>query len=231
MNKYRTARLVSDELVVTEAEKNQTSVNLIPEFANGIAKLKSNNTEIRATMVLQGESNSGVTDEKGITHVELVDCIIDVEGGVHAYAKAKGDSVLLAKVSHPSSEYGHMAFSVLIDIAKSILKLAKAIPTADLSQYGISTSEITELETTLENFTSIKTSPKEATIEHSGYTQKISNLQSDSQSILSSLDKMATQFKKKAPEYYAIYKTSRNVLTVSPHKKKTEIPPTPPAAK
>jgi hypothetical protein len=231
MNKYRTARLVSDELVVTEAEKNQTSVNLIPAFASGIAKLKSNNIEIRATMVLQGESNTGITDEKGITHVELIDCMIDVEGGVHAYAKAKGDSVLLAKVSHTSSHYGNMAFSVLIDIAKSILQLAKAIPTVDLSQYGISTSEITELETTLQKFTTIKSSPKEAKIEHSGYTQKIVNLQTDSQFILSLLDKMAIQFKKKAPEYYAIYKTSRNVLTVSPHKKRNDIAPTPPVAK
>ena len=221
MNKYRTARLVSDELVVTEAEINKSSIDMIPAFAEGIAKLKANNAQIRATMALQEQSNEGLTTEKGNAQEHLVEWTIDVAGGVHSYAVAKGDNVLKAKVTFTNTEIEHMGFSQLINTANSVLELARGIAVDDLAHYGISAAEISEFEKGLTAFTSVKSSPREAKIEHSGYTDTIAKLQADSQVLLNMMDKLASQFIRKAPTFYAIYPTSRKNRGAS-HRKKSD---------
>ena len=227
MNKYRSAKLVSDELVVTEAENNQSSVNLIPSFAEGIIALKKNNTDIRIAMVLQDQSNSGITTEKSNAHVELVECLIDVVGGIHSYADSKGDTVLKEKVSYTNTTIEQMGLSHLITTANSTLDLAQSIDPVELAHYGIGASEITAFQAAITAFTNAKSHPREATIEHAGHTEKIATLQISSQKIVETLDKLSTQFKRKAPEYYAIYKASRINPGSSSHKKKTIVPPTP----
>jgi hypothetical protein len=213
MNRHRNAKLAQDELIVTEAEKNQSSINLIPTFAANIAKLKSNNEQMKATIALQDETNSGITTEKSNTHVNLVQCVIDVAGALHSYGILKPDTILEAKTNFTSSDIMLMSFQQLISTTQSMLNLAKAIPSNELAQYGISANEISELETALLLFNNAKTSPREATIEHATLTKKLTDLQADSQNIVKVLDKLATQFQKKAPEYYAIYVSSRKNLS------------------
>jgi len=220
MNKYRSARLVSDELVVTEAENNQPSVNKIPAFADGIVKLKDNNIQIRAAMLKQSQSTGGVTTNKGNAEVLLVDYVIEIVGGLHSYARSKNDNVLKAKVEYTSTEIEHMGLSQLITTASSMLQLAKGIDIAELAHFGIAADEITEFEKAFNAFNSVKSSPKEATIEHSKYTDAIVKLQADSQTILSMLDKLAVQFRRKDPTYYDVYIASRKSGGSSPRHKK-----------
>jgi hypothetical protein len=231
MNKYRSAKLVSDELVVTEAENNQSSVNLIPSFAEGIAALKKNNSDIRIAMILQDQSNSGITTEKSNAHVELVECLIDVVGGIHSYADTKGNTVLKEKASYSNTAIEQMGLSHLITTANSILDLAQSIDPIELAHYGIGAGELTAFQSAITAFTNAKSNPREATIEHAGHTEKIVQLQLSSHKIIEMLDKLSTQFKRKAPEYYAIYKASRNNPGSTSHKKKTIVPPIPTPAK
>jgi len=220
MNKYRSAKLVSDELVVTEAENNQTSVDKIPAFAEGIVKLKALNTQTRAAMTLQQQSIEGVTTEKGNAHEHLVEYTIDIAGGLHAYAESKNDNVLKAKVTFSNTEIEHQIGTKLINTATNILSYTKSIAADDLAHNGITAEELTAFENALKLFSTLKSSPKEAKIEHSGYTDTIEKLQSESQQILNILDKLATQFKRKAPAYYDIYIASRKNGGASPHQKK-----------
>ena len=220
MNKYRNATLVSNELVVTEAENNQDSVNQIPAFANGIAKLKANNAEIRDAMVNQKQTSSVYTEEKRIAHDELVGWIIDFIGGIHSYAVDKGDTVLKAKVNISDSEIKNMGFSEFITTANLISTLTKEIPTDELALHGISGSELNNYETALARFAEVKTSPQQAIIEHSKHTDTITKTQANSQELLKTLDKLASQFKRKAPAYYDIYFASRTNLAPSSGKKK-----------
>ena len=222
MNKYRSARLASDELVVTEAEKNASSINKIPAFAQGIAKLKDNNTRIRAAMLKQSQSTGGATTNKDIAREELENCMIEVAGGIHSYAVAKNNNVLKARVEIAGSDIEHMRYSDLITTASSLLELAGEIEPEDLAHYGISADDVARFEIALQAFDGLKTSPKEATIEHSGYTDAIATIQADSQLILDMLDKLAVQFRRKDPVYYDIYTTSRKNGGWSPRKKKDD---------
>lgn len=222
MNKYRSARLASDELVVTEAEKNTTSINKIPAFAEGIAKLKSNNTRLRAAMLKQSQSTGGATTNKDIAREELENSMIEVASGIHSYAIAKNNNILKAKVEFTISEIERMRYSDLITTASSLLELAGDVEPEELAHYGIGADEVAQFGIVLKAFDNLKTSPKEATIEHSGYTETVASIQADSQLILDMLDKLAVQFRRKDPAYYDIYVVSRKINGTSPRRKKDD---------
>ena len=232
MDKYRSARLVSDELVVTEAENNQETVNKIPAFAEGIVKLKVNNTQIRAAMLKQKQSIGGVTTQKGNSQDVLVDLTIDVLGGIHSYAESKNDYVLKAKVEYSNSQIEHMGHSELITTSSGVLELAKGIDSSELAHFGISADEVNEFEQAFIAFNAVKSGPKQAIIEHSKHTDSIAKLQADSQTILNMLDKLATQFRRKDPVYYDVYVNSRKNSGGSSRRKKDDgsdaTPPTSP---
>ena len=95
MNNLRKATLLTDEFMVTEADKNTESVNLIPMFATFMGNVKNNNTQIRNLMVEQSKSNGGITIEKSLSHTDLVNYVIMFTGAIHTYAVNTNDSYFL----------------------------------------------------------------------------------------------------------------------------------------
>jgi len=221
MNNYQTAKHQSNQLVVTEAENYQTSVNLIPNFAKGIAELKVLNTETEKVRILQSKKIKGITTEKENQVSDLIDWMIDISGGIHSYAKRTGNEILKEKINYKISAIEKMKFSELTTAASIVLEQAKLIPAEQLADEGISAKEITDFETLLQNVKTLKSAPREAIIDRSGYTETITNLLAQANDIITILDQLATQFKRKDPDFYLKYKAARIVSVSSPRKVET----------
>jgi hypothetical protein len=69
----------------------------------------------------------------------------------------KSDSILESKSYYMSTDLTLMSFPQIINTTQSLLNLAKAIPTSNLSNYEISTNEISVIETALLLFNNAKT--------------------------------------------------------------------------
>jgi len=99
------------------------------------------------------------------------------------------------------------------------LNEAQKIP--ELSNAGISPEELNEFSEVLTRLKDSTTNRREAGIEQSGSTKRIAELFSQGEDIKkNTLDRLAPQFQRKAPEFYNKYKTAANVIYRRGGKKK-----------
>jgi hypothetical protein len=211
MTTYQEERHASNKLVVKEAENNPQSMNLIPNFAKGIGKLKLINTEVDRLRALQEMDTGGVTENKNFTLDKLKAYTLDFAGAVHSYASDKSDLVLMKVVNYKSGKVGKMSQEKIIAVADIVLGEAKKVAPADLAKEGISVDELKEYDDMITYYHSLSTSVREAVIDKSGYTNLLA-LQFKASSALfkNSLTRLSSQFKRKDPEFYLKYMAARN---------------------
>lgn len=219
MNDYQEERHASNKLVVKIAKENPDIIKLIPDFEEGIAKQDEINNKIEKIRKLQEEDTSAVTTNKTFTIQNLVNQTLDVSGAVHAYADKKNDVLLMGKVDFKIGALSKMVPGKIIAAATTSVEEAKKIPPADLAKAGITAAELTAYEEIVDYFKSISASTREAQIETSGYTEQLVVLFKASTKLFKkSLDKLAHQFKTKAPEFYHKYRAARKAIHRGPDK-------------
>jgi hypothetical protein len=217
MTTYQEERLTSNELVVKEAENNPTSMNLIPSFAAGITKLKAINAQIIAIRPLQEQETSGITGAKNYTQDELIADTVIIAGAIHSYAHDKSDIALKALVHVKKGEVTNISGAKIISKAQAVLAEAKKVAATDLAKEGISAAELKEYENMVTYFGSIKSTPREAIIGRSVYTEEMAQLFEQAHELFkNSLDKLALQFEEKDPVFYQRYLAARNVIHRGP---------------
>jgi hypothetical protein len=213
MNDYQKARQSSIKLIVKEAENNPEAVSLIPRFAAGIQRLKVISGKIEVIGVQQAKNITGIKDDKNTLVDKLSDFTVDIAGAINSYAIAKGNKTLQARVNYKESAIAHMSQSDLIKAIAITIEEADKIPPRDLAQEGITTDEMTEFKTDYEQFKSMGSSTREAIIDRSGYTQQLANLFVEASDVKkNTLDRLASQFQRKAPEFYHKYKAAATVI-------------------
>ena len=100
---------------------------------------------------------------------------------------------------------------------------AGKIPAEALAEEGITAEEMTLLADAYNQFRDIVNSKREAVIERSGYTDRLAELFAEAASLKkNTLDRLATQFQRKAPEFYQKYKDAATVIHKRTAKKTTE---------
>jgi len=143
---------------------------------------------------------------------EVIDYLVDVSGALHSYAISTNNQTLKAKVNYKESAISKMAQPDLIKAAAIVIEEADKIGPA-LAGEGISTIELNEFRTAYNKFKETSSEPREAIIDRTGYTQQLADLFSEASDLKKyTLDRLATQFKRKAPEFYAKYKAASMVI-------------------
>jgi hypothetical protein len=227
MNKFQAAKNASYKLIIVEAENDPASVNLIPRFATGINRLKIIVTEIDTIAIQQSKDITGVTDNKNFLLDELKDNILDVSGAIHSYATTQGNMELAAKCDFKITAINHMNNSELLTTAGIVLEEAGKLSQEILTNEGISADEMTEFNDIYTQCKEAFSQPREAIIDRSGHTQKLDELFEEAATLKKgTLDRLATQFQRKAPAFYAKYKAAATVIY-----KRSSKPDEPEAAK
>jgi hypothetical protein len=224
MNNYQSARQASHKLIVMEAKNYPDEVSLIPQFATGINRLEEITDEVDTIVIQQAKDITGVAGDKYVIMDELIDYVVDVAGAIHSYAVLKGDKTLQAKVNYKESTLAKMAQADLITSAGIILEEAGKLTPADLATEGITPEEITAFSDIYTQLKKVSSNTRGAIIDRKGYTQKLSDLFDEAAGLKkNTLDRLASQFKRKSPEFYQKYKAAATVI----YKRS---PKTPPAA-
>lgn len=212
MNDYQKAKQTSHKLIVIEARNHPNEVSLIPTFAKGIDRLETISNQIDDISVQQARNITGVTSDKNEVLEDVIDYMIEVSGAVYSYASSAKNQTLKAKVNYKESAISRMSQPDLITAAAIVIEEAEKIGPA-LASEGISTTELDEFKTAYSKFKETSTEPREAIIDRSGYTQRLADLLSEASDLKkNTLDRLAIQFKRKAPEFYAKYKDASVVI-------------------
>ena len=213
MNSYQISRQASYKLIVTEAKNNPGSIALIPTFAKGITRLEEITTEIDSLSVQQSKNITGITDDKNTQLEDVMGFIIDVAGAVHSYAIGKGDKTLQAKVNFKVTRIDKMKQAEVIDAAGVVLEEAGKIPAEALADEGITAEEMTQFAAAYALLKGSVGSKREAVIDHTGYTDRLAELFTEAADLKkNTLDRLASQFMRKAPEFYNKYKAAATVI-------------------
>jgi hypothetical protein len=213
MNSLQNSTLASYGLIVTEAKNEPETVSLIPKFQKGITRLGEIKVEIEDLAVQQTKDLKGITDDKKDSLDELSASLIDVAGAVHSYANGKGDKILLAKVDYKTNRVHTMKQADIIYASGIVLEEAVKVPAEALADEGITPEEMASFTSEYNYFKGITSSKREATIDRTGYTDRIAELFAEAAELKkNTLDRLATQFIRKAPQFYNKYKAAATVL-------------------
>ena len=211
MNSYQKAKLKSYKLIVIEKNNHPEIAATIPYFEQGVDKLAAILPEIELLSANQDKDLTGITEDKNDLADQVIDHLIEVSGAVHSYAELNGNKALQSLVNYKPTKVIRLDQHDLITAADIVLNEAQKIP--ELSNAGINPEELTEFSEVLASLKNSTTNRREAGIEQSGSTKRIAELFSRAEDIKkNTLDRLAPQFQRKAPEFFNKYKTAANVM-------------------
>lgn len=213
MNDYQNAKQTSITLIVKEAKNHPEATALIPRFATGINRLEAIRTQIATIGIQQAKDITGIKSDKDTVVNQLSDYLVDVSGAIHSLAIGKGDKTLQARVNYKESAIARMSQPDLIKAIAIVIEEADKITPEELANEGITAAEITEFKAAYAQLISVSTDTREAIIDRSGYTQQLADLFAEAADLKkNTLDRLASQYQRKAPEFYQKYKAAATVI-------------------
>lgn len=213
MNDYQTAKQASFILIVKEAKNYPNEVALIPTFGAGITRLETISAKIDVLSTQQAKDITGIAGDKNTVMEDVIDYLVDVAGAVHSYAISKDDKTLQARVNYKQNTISRMSQADLTKAAAIVIEEAEKIAPETLADEGITAAELAEFKSAYTLFKQIISDPREAIINRSGYTQQLADLFSEAAELKkNTLDRLASQFRRKAPEFYLKYKAAASVI-------------------
>jgi hypothetical protein len=213
MNNIQKAKYSAYQLITTEADNNSEVVALILAFDQGIKDLKEILKKIDEHQVLQKKGSKGVTSGTNQALDQLVEYLVDVSGAIQAYAHKKNDVVLFDRVNYSENSFQHMRKQDIIATSTLIIEEMNKIAANELATFGISANESAELKKLHENLKQNVQAPQQAIIDRSNHTENLAKLFEEAAAIKRNiLDRLVSQFKKKAPDFYQKYISASNVI-------------------
>jgi hypothetical protein len=223
MNDRQEAKFNMFQAILNVCRKNEQVYADVPAFVDNVKQLDENIIAISQNALQQsGTTPIGFSAEKNIAIDLLTHEAVKVANGIYVYAITIGDRILLTKVSVNKSLFYNGHYYDALILAKNIADEAhKHAP--NLTEYGIDASAIEALDKAITGFEQVINKPMATIGEHKLYTDNLKQLFTETDSILyDRLDKLVVLFKISSPEFYFLYKNSRNVINTAKRSAKTK---------
>ena len=213
MNNYQIAKLKSYKLIVEKANSSPTETALVPKFLKAVTRLSAITQQIDTLAGQQVVKLGGVTDNKRSIHDQLCDFLLDVSGALYSYAQSADNKELQAKANYNETSIIKMTDKKLETVAFVILAEAEKVAPAALAEEGITAAELAGFKTLCTTFKEISNDPRGAIIDRAGYTKQLTDLFTEASELKqNTLDRLASQFRRKAPEFYQTYKAAATAI-------------------
>jgi len=213
MNDYQNAKHASYKLMVIEAQNYPKEVATIPAFATGMARLETINRLTEELGIQQAKNLTGITKDKNAVAESVIDYLLDISGAVHSFAVTKKDKTLQERVNYKETAIDRMSIADLLKAAAIVIEEADKLTPEQLTDQGITAAEMTAFKAAYAELKATSTDKQTAVIDRSGYTQQIADLFAEAGDLKKNvLDRLATQFQRKAPEFYHKYKAASIVI-------------------
>jgi hypothetical protein len=193
----------------------------IPAFENAVNKLQQYVTDIQSATQQQMENSpKGSTKEKSFAIDRLVDATLKVTNPVYVYASDTGNSRLLEKMNLNKSMFYGGHDQTAVTLSKIVAAEAKNCG-AILRDYGVSETDIADLDTTIAQVEALINAPSGVIGERKLHTSTLRELFVAADSIVyDKLDKLIRLFKTSKPEFFTLYSNARNVVNTAARKRK-----------
>lgn len=213
MNDYQKASKNSFDLIVKVGDEYPEAIAMVPRFATTIANFKIAVNNIDNLSAQQATDITGVAKDKNSLMDEVIHQLVDVAGGVHSYAIFTNDKTLAAKVNFKEYMMNKMSLSDLLDACAIVIAEASKIAPEELALEGITAAEVAELTSDYTQLKAGKSNTRGAIIDRTTYTQQIADLFTEAADLKkNTLDRLATQFQRKSPEFYQKYKAASIII-------------------
>ncbi len=212
MNKPNENRLSMFYAVIETCLKfTATWTGLVP-FKTAHDQLKANLASLIAAARVQQEILTGVATDKGLKRDAMVKKATEVAQGIYAYAVDQGDEVLRAKVNVGKSAFLRQRDGLIAVLCQNVHDYGVAALAA-LGNYGLVAADLTDLQTKIDDYVTVVSSPRAALLARKGATAEIDILVRDNMRILTNrMDKMMAEFETSDPQFYQEYFDARMII-------------------
>ncbi|MDR1172429.1 MAG: hypothetical protein LBL24_08260 [Bacteroidales bacterium] len=223
MNDRQESKLTMYQKVLDACRKYASVYTGVPAFGQAVAQLDGNIADIvRKAQEQSGALSKGVTVEKGNAFDRMVQLTVMTAKAVCVYAFKTGNAELLSRAGLSKSTLynGHVMDAVIT--AKNIAEEAAA-RAADLQPYGIDEQQRNALSESIAQCELLRNKPAETRDERKLHTGNLKQLFAAADSTLfDELDPLIDLFRDTDPDFFTLYKTSRNVIYPTGGRKKQD---------
>jgi hypothetical protein len=193
----------------------------VPAFTGAVQQLEDAISAIRQkAQQRSGTIVHGASVEKDATIDILIQQTVEIANALYVYAFSNGKHELLSKTSINKSLLYRNSGNELLTVTRNIYAEAIVYST-ELHHYGIDATTLTTFNETINAFENVITKPRETIDEHKTHTGTLKQLFAEADSVIYDLlDKLIVRFKVAAPEFYALYKNSRNIINTAKRSRK-----------
>ncbi|MDR1181787.1 MAG: hypothetical protein LBL13_07395 [Bacteroidales bacterium] len=195
----------------------------VPAFAKAVEALLIKIQQLREVEKQQLNALSkGATQAKISVEDILITSLLKLCSSLYVYAFEINNQELVAKVNVNKSQLYRMEDNTLLVKANEILAKATEAATA-LEEYGVDAAEIADLAKCTADYEAVIVKPRTIIGEHKLHTTNLKQMFVETDSLVfDKLDKLINLFKVSDPDFYNSYKNARNIINLSPRKKKPE---------
>lgn len=195
----------------------------VPAMNDAVDKLNGLITEIDEAAKKQSKNEvKGTSKEKNAAETHLVTESIKVAGALFVLAEDDKNQTLQLRATVTKSMMYHPADNETLNIAKRIFSDAQT-HAERLSYYGINSADIDTLGAAIAAYEPLIAKPRAVTAGITQVTANLVHLFAQADTLLNDrIDKLMSQFKTSAPEFYAVYFNARNIINTSARKRKDD---------
>jgi hypothetical protein len=224
MNDRQESKLIMYQKVSDTCKKYASVYAGVPAFGQAVTQLDGNIAAIvRMAQEQSGALTKGATAEKGNAFDRMVQLTVMTAKALYVYAFKTGNAELLPRTRlSKSTLYDRYVMDAVIT-AKNIAKEA-AVHAAGLQAYGIDDRQRDALSESIAQCGLLLNKPAETRDERKLYTGSLKQLFAAADSTLyDEMDPLIDQFRDAAPDFFTLYKSSRNVIYPTGGRKKANV--------
>jgi hypothetical protein len=212
MNKLQDSMLMMGYSVISVGDRFQSTWTGNGPFTAAFNLFKTKVALVESYRDIQIGEMTGITSDKNIKKLTLIDKIMFVEHRLKSFAATTSNNELAGSINYNASDMKYTSQAEISGIANTLIAKAQANITA-LAPYGITAPVITDLQTAVTAFNTALPRPRNAMVQRKNATENINLLFAEINSILKDrLDHDIEVFKTTKPEFYSQYKAARMIL-------------------
>lgn len=199
---------------------------LVP-FTNAVTQFKAKIAAIEAEVEQQEKELDGYAMDKIGKKTKMIEKALQVANQVFAFAEDTSNTVLREKVDFSRTDLSTKRDAVVAQLCQGIHDEANAV-IASLAPYGLVAADLTALQTLIDDYEAVISAPRTAITVRKGSTEAIEALIKEGTLILTNrLDKLMSEFKDSAPDFYQEYFDARVVVNTGVVTPEKPVPPGP----
>jgi len=200
----------------------------LPAFADAFTEFRNKLKDFQKVVKTQSKNITGVAKDKEQEKEEMILKALQVTSAIYAFAKTNGNEELATLAKFSPTRLRFTRDALLLEYCNHILALANE-NAASLVTYGISTTDISSLQSEIEDFETIVAKPRETLGTRVDATSDLSARMKGLDFILKNrMDPLMLSFKTSSATFYAKYKNARMIINLGiRHEKEAAIDLTP----